>query len=118
MLFSGRVTVAGECPSLFISHGLVENHRLLDGFIREYVGGARRSDYGTLDHGEPDLQNFFLYWLPNRLTNVAMGTQPAPDRAEVDLATADGRRSRRRTVAVSCLRLLLRRLAAVEPDPL
>ena len=55
MLLSSRVTLAGECPSLFTSHGLVEDHRLLDGFIREYVGGARRSVYGTLEHDEPDL---------------------------------------------------------------
>ena len=71
-------------------HGLVESPNLLDAIAQEYASGPRRSVHGTIDGGVPDVQSFFLFWLPNRLVNLAYSTgkEPAPD--GLDLTTPDG----------------------------
>jgi hypothetical protein len=79
-------------PSL-AAHGVIADHAILDAFAREYANCPHRdATDGQLVVGEPDVQDFFLFWLPNRLNNIAAGVESAPRGTEqvLDLHTDEG----------------------------
>lgn len=88
---SPYTAIVERLPSLSQVHGLIPDPDLLGAFIDEYTSGPRRTVNGeTQSGGVPDTQNFFLFWLPNRLTNIAMGIEPEPTGTALDLSTDDG----------------------------
>jgi hypothetical protein len=77
--------VDNGCPSLG-ANGLIADHPLLDAFAREYANHPHASSTGSLSHSGPDVQDFFLWWLLNRLGNIAAGIQTAPAPYHLDLS--------------------------------
>jgi hypothetical protein len=76
-------------PSLG-EHGLVANHGLLDAFAREFANNPRLTNCGELRRADPEMQDFFLVWLPNRLFSIAAGLETAPEHYRLDMSTAEG----------------------------
>lgn len=76
-------------PSLG-KHGLVPDQRLLDAFAREYAKGQHLTNTGALSEPGPEMPDFFLIWLPNRLINISAGLEVAPEDHRLELATAEG----------------------------
>lgn len=71
-------------------HGLMANYGLLDAFAREFANNPRVSNRGELRRSDPEMQDFFLIWLPNRLFNIAAGLEAAPEHYRLDMSTAEG----------------------------
>jgi len=76
-------------PSLG-EHGLVANSGLLDAFAREFANNPRLTNRGEIRRSDPEMQDFFLIWLPNRLFNIAAGLEVAPENYRLDMSTAQG----------------------------
>lgn len=76
-------------PSLG-EHGLMANHGLLDAFAREFANNPRLTNNGEMRRSDPEMQDFFLIWLPNRLFNIAAGVETAPENYRLDMSTAEG----------------------------
>ncbi|MEE3753122.1 hypothetical protein [Mycobacterium intracellulare] len=71
-------------------HGLVANHGLLDAFAREFANNPRLTNNGEMRRSDPEMQDFFLIWLPNRLFNITAGLETAPENYQLDMSTAEG----------------------------
>jgi hypothetical protein len=79
-------------PSL-AAHGVIADKAVLDAFAREYANCPHRdATDGQLVTTAPDVQDFFLFWLPNRLYNIAAGVEAPPKGTErvLDLRTDGG----------------------------
>jgi len=76
-------------PSLG-EHGLVANYGLLDAFAREFANNPRLTNSGEVRRSDPEMQDFFLIWLPNRLFNIAAGFETVPENYGLDMSTAEG----------------------------
>jgi hypothetical protein len=70
-------------------HRLIPDHDLLDAFAREYANDLLSTKAGAVGPA-PEMQDFFLLWLQNRLSNIAAGTEDAPAPHQLDLSTAEG----------------------------
>jgi hypothetical protein len=76
-------------PSL-AQHGLIADSTLLNAFATEYANHARRTVNGWTTQGPADIQNFFLFWLPERLNDIAVGRASPPEGTGLDLGTSAG----------------------------
>lgn len=76
-------------PSLG-DHGLIANYGLLDAFAREYASDPHPTNTGERRGGKPQLQDFFLIWLPNRLFNIVAGLGKPPEPYQLDVSTPEG----------------------------
>ncbi|MFF3573991.1 hypothetical protein ACFYXQ_40210 [Nocardia jiangxiensis] len=70
--------------------GLIAAPALLDAFAREYANRPHPTNTGAMTDRNPSAQDFFVWWLPNRLANIAMGTAQPPPESHLDMRTADG----------------------------
>jgi hypothetical protein len=66
--------------------GLVADQGLLDAFAREYANNPHPTDRGGISDSDPQVQSFFVWWLLNRLANIASGTATAPAGHTLDLS--------------------------------
>jgi hypothetical protein len=73
-------------------HGVVTDQAVLDAFAREYANCPHRESNGKMVTTAPDVQDFFLFWLPNRLNDIADGVvePPVGTKAVLDLSTPAG----------------------------
>lgn len=71
-------------------HGLVPNHGLLDAFAREYANNPHLTNTGAMRDSDPEMQDFFLLWLHNRLFNIVSGAESPPAPYQLDLSTPEG----------------------------
>jgi hypothetical protein len=69
--------------------GLVGDQGLLDAFAREYANNPHPTDRGGISNSDPQVQSFFVWWLLNRLANIASGTAAAPVGHTLDLSQPD-----------------------------
>ncbi|WP_189094337.1 hypothetical protein [Nocardia jinanensis] len=71
-------------------NGLVADPELLDAFAREYANNPHLTNTGAVTTANPNVQDFFVWWLPHQLANIAMGEAEPPEGHPLDLATAEG----------------------------
>lgn len=72
------------------AHGLIANQGLLDAFAREYGNNPRMGNTGAMSRSEPHAVDFFLTYLPNRLSNIVAGLESGPESFRVDVTSAEG----------------------------
>jgi hypothetical protein len=85
------LTVDERTPTLFERNVFVEDADALAVLVEEYVSGPRRTVNGDMDSSpNADAQNFFLFWLPNRLTNMAMEQAAPTGGTSLDLTSDSG----------------------------
>jgi hypothetical protein len=72
------------------AHGLIANQGLLDAFAREYGNNPRVSNTGAMSRSEPHAADFFLTYLPNRLSNIVAGLESGPESFRLDVSSAEG----------------------------
>jgi hypothetical protein len=77
-------------PKLQAEHGVIPDQTLLDAFAREYGNHPRKTIHGRMTTTVRNPEEFFNFWLPNRLYNIAMGTQGPPAGTDLDLSTDAG----------------------------
>ena len=77
-------------PSLTTKHGVIRDQALLDAFAREYGNNPRETVHGRITTEVLNPEEFFNFWLPNRLYNIAMGTEPPPPGTDLDMSTDEG----------------------------
>jgi hypothetical protein len=76
-------------PSL-AKHGLVADQALLDAFAREYAANPDPGAFGVRGPVVPNMQDFLVVWLQNRITNIANGAEAAPAGFTLDMRTTEG----------------------------
>lgn len=76
-------------PSLR-SNGLIADYGLLDAFAREYANNPHPTNTGGMSRSDADVQNFFVWWMLNRLAGIAAGIDGAPGGYDLNLSTSEG----------------------------
>jgi hypothetical protein len=77
-------------PSL-AAHGVIADQGLLDAFAREFAEQPHVDERGQVVTGSRDVESFFLWWLPNRVNDIAAGAAPPAGTAQrLDLRTTGG----------------------------
>lgn len=71
-------------------HGLIADQALLDAFAREYAADPDPVAFGVRGPAVPNMQDFLVVWLQNRITNIANGAEAAPAGHTLDMGTAEG----------------------------
>jgi hypothetical protein len=72
------------------AHGLIADQGLLDAFAREYCNNPRMTNTGAMSRSEPHAADFFLTYLPNRLSNIVAGLENGPESYCLDVTSAEG----------------------------
>ncbi|WP_109524563.1 hypothetical protein [Nocardia aurea] len=76
-------------PSL-ARNGLIADPELLDAFAREYANNPHLTNTGEITIADPNVQDFFTWWLPHQLANIAMNEAAPPEGRDLDLTTPEG----------------------------
>jgi hypothetical protein len=71
-------------------HGLIADQPLLNAFATDYANHPRLTVNGQTASGPANIENFFLFWLPERLNNIAVGRTQPPAGSDLDLGTDAG----------------------------
>jgi hypothetical protein len=72
------------------AHGLIANQGLLDAFAREYCNNPHITNTGAMSRSDPHPADFFLTYLPNRLSNIVAGLESGPESFRLDVTSAEG----------------------------
>jgi hypothetical protein len=69
---------------------VIADEKLLDAFARDYAEDPRRGPYGFRTNAPPSSQDFFLFWLPNRIYGIVMGEERFPRGVDIDIRSDEG----------------------------